>query len=354
MENQEQCSMESILEKLEIGDLHRFLAYLQSQPELLKLQRCTQMLDDAIRNNQDNITNRFDHSHDVSFVAEKICELIVARDGEKTEDEEKQILIAKIIGLAHDLGHTPMGHATEDVLTDKIGSEFGHDKYGGVVFAQLFDRYCSTVNAQSAQRFMESGLREYIIEGIQQHGQYMVDDDKFKKTRAANDLPLICGRLADTLSFMVADLMDLSKTTRADGIEGTILSEEIISRIVKEGVSTEIGAKNTEGIIKNSGQLPTESIILEGGETLANCFESTEFKAKHPDFNYTEIINMILEGGTDNKSTLQGKIAEEVANANIDEKGNIRNPMVAISDRLKYLRKKQSKRYTNGRRKTRA
>ena len=116
--------------------------------------------------------------------------------------------------------------------------------------------------------------------------------------RAQNDIPLICGRLADTLSFMPADLQGLCQVDRADGIEGKILSKEIIMSLIKEGITTVIGVENTEGI-KTSKDLPTEKVISDN-ETLASYYAKN-----NPNFNYEKVIDDLISGDPDKLSKIQ-------------------------------------------------
>jgi len=262
--------LENILSNIEIEDLITLQKFILNSKEYKKLFRCTQMRDEVLRDDNDNTTNRGLHIIQVATNARKLATYLLERKNGKelsekyvkqlNIEEQKEILIAEIVGLSHDLGHLPMAHASEEVCGEKIGNgyKFRHDQYGGIVFASLFEKFLEdiqlTYEKEEIEKIQNSGIKEYIIEGIQNHAKYLSYQ---AEERAQTDIPLICGRLADTLSFMSADLQGLSQVDRADGIKGKILSKEIIMSLVKDGVTTVIGVENTTGI-ENYKDLPTE------------------------------------------------------------------------------------------------
>ena len=232
-----------------------------------------------------------------------------------------------------------MAHASEVVCGEKIGNgyRFTHDQYGGIVFAELFERFKNqkikgfdefTFDENIRNKLENSGLKNYIIEGIQNHSKYLSYQPS---DRAKEDIPLICGRLADTLSFMPADLQGLSQVDRADGIEGKILSKDIIMNLVRNGTTTTIGVDNTAGI-ETSKDLPTEKIV-EDSQTLSSYYEKN-----NPSFNYEKVIDDLISGDPNKLSRIQAQILKEVAVANVRENGEIASPLVSIPDNLKLLR----------------
>src|SRR5262249_37399811 len=61
----------------------------------------------------DHYRTRLTHSVEVSQIARSICRVLCL-------DED----LAEALALAHDLGHTPFGHAGEDIL-DRLMADFG-------------------------------------------------------------------------------------------------------------------------------------------------------------------------------------------------------------------------------------
>ena len=336
--------LEEILKNVSNEELKALLDFILNSKEYKKLFRCTQMRDEVLRDDKDKTTNRGLHTIQVAMNARKLATYLLERKNGKelseknvkqlSKEEQKEILIAEIVGISHDLGHLPMAHASEVVCGEKIGKgyRFGHDKYGGVVFSKLFEKFCDSKalrkRPQIREKLQNLGLKDYIIEGIQNHGKYLSYQPE---ERAQTDIPLICGRLADTLSFMPADLQGLSQVDRADGINGKILSKEIMMSLVKDGVTTVIGVENRVGI-KSSKDLPTERIISDN-QALASYYQKN-----NPDFNYEKVIDDLVSGNPNKLSKIQAQILKEVAVNNVNEKGEINSPLVSIPDNLKLLR----------------
>ena len=181
----EEKKLENILKNIDIETLEELESFIIQSPEYMKLFRCTQMRDDVLRTNDDDSANRGLHTIQVAENAGKLAEELLKGKGEVTklsEEEQKQVLIAKIVGLSHDLGHTPMGHATEAVFGKKIDGKFGHDEYSGVVFSKLFEKFITrqdkltgefAFDEKQQEELRKSPLKDYIINGVQNHGKYM-------------------------------------------------------------------------------------------------------------------------------------------------------------------------------------
>ena len=81
------------------------------------------------------ISSRFEHSVLVAYIAKQITNNIYNFFKDKISDEElfnlvktKEILYAEIMGLCHDLGHTPFGHSGEKVLSNFVAKITKNDK----------------------------------------------------------------------------------------------------------------------------------------------------------------------------------------------------------------------------------
>lgn len=340
MESKELVSdeLKKILENVPETVLDDLLTYIKGTKQYEKLFRCTQMRDNVLRTNEDDSDNRGLHTIQVAHNASDLTkELLMYNNGsDKLENENdiKQVLIAEIVGIAHDLGHLPMGHPTEVILGDEAFNNpngFKHDQYSGVVFAKIFEEFLDKEDILFGEKvfseeeisvYRKSGSKEYIIYGVQNHSKYISIE---AEGVAGKDLPLICARLADTLSFMPADLMDLSNVERAEGTgqKGKILTKEIMLNLVENGITTYVGSTEPN--------LPTEEItaIQPIGKFL---------KENNPDFNYKEKILDLVSGDKEKLLEIQAKILSEVAKANFAQIGDKNNPIVSISDNLKFLR----------------
>lgn len=80
----------------------------------------------------DHICTRIEHAIHVATVAKTIC--IGLKNKGWTLDEE----MAYTIGLGHDLGHAPFGHAGEDALSEASGKKFYHEIQGYRVVEHIY------------------------------------------------------------------------------------------------------------------------------------------------------------------------------------------------------------------------
>ena len=131
--------LEDILKIVRIKDLKAIQNFILNSEEYEKLFRCTQMRDEVLRDDNDKTTNRGLHTIQVATNAQKLSKYLLERKNGKefveeyekvlNEEEQKQVLVAEIVGISHDLGHLPMAHASEVVCGEKIGNNFifGHD-----------------------------------------------------------------------------------------------------------------------------------------------------------------------------------------------------------------------------------
>lgn len=330
------------LSKISISTLEIIKTYILKSPEYMKLFRCTQMRDQVLREDESKSTNRGTHTINVAITARNLASTLLREaKSELTEDEEKEILIAEIVGLAHDLGHTPMGHDGEEAIKESTGFKFKHAEYGGVIFAQIFNRMINQVNTfnkpiisdKKRKEIEDSQIRDYIINGVQNHSAYLSNQAKGK---SAIDLALVCGRLADTLSFMLTDLQDLSQAERAAGLEGTILTEEIILKLIENGEATRIGD------IDSKEELPTENIIGKG-RTLSQFFSQTSNNV-----DYRDIVARIISGDPSQLEEIRARIVQEVAIANQSRLRCQDDPIISVPDELKILRGKESEARSHG------
>jgi dGTPase len=81
----------------------------------------------------DNFRTRLTHSLEVSQIARSICRVLGLNED-----------LAEALALAHDLGHTPFGHAGEDALqemTAEVGG-FDHNAQSLRIVTKLERRYC--------------------------------------------------------------------------------------------------------------------------------------------------------------------------------------------------------------------
>lgn len=315
--------------KIQISQLESLLQYCEADYATKRLFKCTQMRDAAVRN-PDGTSTRGSHDIEVAGNAGQLAEAYFKSQNngqELNESQRKQVIIAQIIGLVHDWGHTPMGHDAEVVFTEmltenpKDQKKFSHDIYSGVVFANLITELKNSPKAQHrkiAEIIEETGLKDYIIQGVQTHSAIYYTDEL--ESNLETDIPLMASRLADTYSFMLTDLVDLSKVDRAKGAQGKILTKDIMTNFIENGTLTQIASVDMEV----DEPIPTKQL------------DTTPFKETLPeDFDYKSIIDIIANGDQYDIGDLRTQMLLEVTEYN-NKRADGR--IITIPDDIKFLR----------------
>lgn len=320
--------------QIESETLNKIIDYIKNSQEFNKLFKCTQMINDVVKEENPTRTTRGEHSKQVSVSSKNLA---MAYSG-----DEKTAKRAVIVGLGHDLGHLPMGHATEIVLSDEYQKEeifknikkpqFNHAQMSGPIIARMFEKMFENnydeelgveiFSKKEIELIQKSKFVDYIVEGVQNHSVYLVSE---LSGDAKNDVALICGRLADTLSYMPTDLYDLLHTIRNDGEfenQGqTIINEKDLKSLVYEGkIRKELTLSEPEqkiGFSKTFG----EFIISQNGEK-----EGREF--------IQNIMDKLLEKNQEGIYEIQATMAVEAMQFS-KQRGILPE---TITDDLKLLR----------------
>lgn len=185
-----------------------FIAQLEASREWESLQDKTQVFNERANK---NVKSRGSHCYDVGEIA---YELTRQLGGSVTERDK-----ARLVGLIHDLGHIPYGHAGESVADSIIsGYEFTEEELSriqkirrlmfGDAYAEANDKVCFEHNENSVLQYITFCNRlgfepdEEIIIGILSHS-----------TSRYTDLPVSLSqqsvRLADKLAYINYDVDDL-------------------------------------------------------------------------------------------------------------------------------------------------
>ena len=117
--------------------LEALYSYILTTPEFESLSGKTQVLNVGVSNPELGLTTRMEHDLQVSQNAGKIAKRLGL--------SEHDIMMAKIGGLAHDLGHMPFGHDGERAIDSSLRSfsenySFKHERYGAEVLDRIIDR----------------------------------------------------------------------------------------------------------------------------------------------------------------------------------------------------------------------
>ncbi len=126
--------------------------------------------------------------------------------------------LTEAVSLAHDLGHTPFGHAGEDALDELMRSEggFNHNLQGLRVVDLLEERY---------PNFPGLNLSWEVREGIVKHSSEF-DQAVVLKSFKPDQMPTLETQLVDIADEIAYDNHDLD-----DGITSGLLKEEDLARL---------------------------------------------------------------------------------------------------------------------------
>jgi len=165
-----------------------------------RLQYKTQVF---INHESDHYRNRLTHSLEVSSVARSIANAMnLSYD------------LAETVALAHDLGHSPFGHAGESALNECMNDYggFSHNTHSLKILTKLERRYAS---------YSGLNLTWEVLDGIVKHNGPMKDnvDEYILQYNSINDLDLNnyssaeaqIASLSDDITYIGHDLEDAIK-----------------------------------------------------------------------------------------------------------------------------------------------
>lgn len=140
-------------------------------------------------NKGDHYRTRLTHTIEVTQIARDL-----ARQLQLNED------LCEAIALAHDLGHTPFGHAGEYALNQKMkafGKHFEHNLQSIKIVTELEKRY---------PEFPGLNLSYEVIEGLRKHDQGFTRPDGVEVNWPSLESQLV--DLCDEMAYLAADLED--------------------------------------------------------------------------------------------------------------------------------------------------
>lgn len=199
----------------------------------------------------DYYRTRLTHSLEVSQIARTIAgALRLNRD------------LVEAIALAHDLGHTPFGHAGEEALDGLMSDEggFNHNRHGLRVVDQLEDKYPD---------FPGLNLTYEVREGIIRHSTAF---DKTEKVAGfpENETPSLETQVVDIADEIAYDNHDLD-----DGLASGLLNEEELEKLpIWDKMSSGIGGmandqKRKYLVIRSLINMQVTDLIEETGKRIA-------------------------------------------------------------------------------------
>ncbi|WP_341756228.1 MULTISPECIES: deoxyguanosinetriphosphate triphosphohydrolase [unclassified Candidatus Tisiphia] len=229
-----------------------------------RLQYKTQVF---INHEGDHYRNRLTHSIEVSMVARSI-----ARTLNLSSD------LAETIGLAHDLGHTPFGHAGERTL-NKCMQDYGgfsHNAHSLKILTKVEKRYVAYDGLNLTWEVLEgvvkhngpliNNIPEYIVEYDLQHN---LDLTRYSSAEAqiaslADDISYISHDLEDSVGAKIIDFNHLTEIKFIDQYAFEIKSqfENITtSRLIYEVVRKLISDLIADLLLQTNNNLQKQKII---------------------------------------------------------------------------------------------
>ncbi|MFP3017392.1 MAG: deoxyguanosinetriphosphate triphosphohydrolase [Candidatus Tisiphia sp.] len=229
-----------------------------------RLQYKTQVF---INHEGDHYRNRLTHSIEVSTVARSI-----ARTLNLSSD------LAETIGLAHDLGHTPFGHAGEIAL-NKCMEDYGgfsHNAHSLKILTKVEKRYAAYDGLNLTWEVLEgivkhngpliNNIPKYIVEYDLQHNLDLTHYSSAEAQIAslADDISYISHDLEDSIGAKIIDFNHLTEIKFIDQYAFEIKSqfENITtSRLIYEVVRKLISDLIADLLLQTNNNLQKQKII---------------------------------------------------------------------------------------------
>lgn len=280
--------LDNILKNLDEKTLQILIDKVRETQEYKILKQKTQIKNSAVEKGSSeldkNLTNRQIHTLQVSEVAYTMVK--------ESGMSEKEALVAKLVGLCHDLGHTPFGHDGEVMFSEKTRKRFSHAKYGAKIFDKIFTEILDSKDKRSGQNIFDESkkenlkyLRDYIKAGVNFHQDcyyiYQLDKQLSQPInhsqqalleKAIQNPCIQAGMLADTVSFMQSDVRDLLNTKNPFDPSKTVISIEDQMKIAKSVAFTPEAIKTMQNQLLKVGQI-VELENLQQDEALRKILE---------------------------------------------------------------------------------
>lgn len=177
-----------------------------------RLQYKTQVF---VNHEGDHYRNRMTHSVEVSTIARSLCKTLGLSDD-----------LAEVVALAHDLGHTPFGHAGENALNEcmKDFGGFSHNAHSFKILTKLEQKYAAYDGLNLTWEVLEAIVKHngpvtwsesyaYIFEYNEKHDLQL---DKYSSAEAqvaalSDDIAYICHDLEDSIRAEIISFKDLGE-----------------------------------------------------------------------------------------------------------------------------------------------
>jgi dGTPase len=295
-----------------------------------RLQYKTQVF---VNHEGDHYRNRMTHSMEVSSIARSLCKALnICED------------LAEGVALAHDLGHTPFGHAGEDVLNECMIDHggFSHNAHAFKILTSIEQKYAA---------YDGLNLTWEVLEGIVKHNgpvkrsdayTYIFDYDEkhslelSKRSSAesqvaalADDIAYICHDIEDSIRAEIINYRDLKEIEFVDKYIHDV--RKVFKDINDERLIYEVGRKLTHHLI--------ESLLVQTQENIINHNIKTEQDVRNLDFQLVDFTEKTNSEVKLIKDFLMRKVYKHhrVASVTLQSKNVVRDLFKLYVDNIELL-----------------
>lgn len=295
-----------------------------------RLQYKTQVF---VNHEGDHYRNRMTHSMEVSSIARSLCKAL-----KLCED------LAEGVALAHDLGHTPFGHAGEDALNEcmKDFGGFSHNAHSFKILTQIEQKYAA---------YDGLNLTWEVLEGVVKHNgpvekskpfAYIFDYDKehpldlHKRSSAesqvaalADDIAYICHDLEDSIKAEIISYKDLEEVGFVDKYIHDV--RDMYKDINDDRLIYEVGRKLTHHLI--------ESLLFQTQENIEKHNIKTEEDIRELDVQLVEFTESTFQEVKQIKDFLMKKVYKHhrVASVTLQSQNVIRDLFKLYVENIELL-----------------
>ncbi|MCS5635907.1 MAG: deoxyguanosinetriphosphate triphosphohydrolase [Myxococcota bacterium] len=217
-----------------------------------RLQYKTQVF---VHHEGDHYRNRLTHTLEGAQITRTIARVLGLNED-----------LAEAIALAHDLGHTPFGHAGERVLAEMLATDGGFDH----------NRQCLRVVDLLEQRHSEYpglNLSDETREGILKHGCHWTHPVQLPELLAQRSLEAQVADAADEIAYLSHDLDD---ALRAEVLDFEMIKElPLLADIVRrDGEQAEASIRRSKIVRGMIDALVTDLLETSFGRIEADGLDS--------------------------------------------------------------------------------
>jgi len=295
-----------------------------------RLQYKTQVF---VNHEGDHYRNRMTHSMEVSSIARSLSKALGL-----CED------LAEGVALAHDLGHTPFGHAGEEVLNEcmKDYGGFSHNAHAFKILTSIEQKYAAYDGLNLTWEVLEgivkhngpverSDAYSYIFDYDEKHSLDLSKRSSAESQVAAlsDDIAYICHDLEDSIKAEIITYRDLQEIEFVDKYIHDVRSE--FPDINDDRLIYEVGRKLTHHLI--------ESLLFQTQKNIKDNKVQTEQDVRNLDSQLVEFTDSTFGEVKLIKDFLMRKVYKHhrVASVTLQSKNVIRDLFKLYVDNIELL-----------------